>query len=120
MLVKRFVLLFALQFFSIDGWAEADGPDYWMVTGIPKGGHLNLRLGPSVMFSVIGTVPADFKHLVNKACYPEFTTNEWLRFNSYEKQLALEMRWCKVEYKGRLGWVYAKYLTEGLPPGMND
>jgi uncharacterized protein YraI len=116
---SRFVLFMVLQLLAPSALSDADGPDYWAVTEIVQGSHLNIRIGPSVKFSIIGTVPSDFKHLKNLACYPDFTITEWEQFNQYERKLAMEMRWCRVKYKDIIGWVNAKYLTEGMPPELN-
>ncbi|MCU7844569.1 MAG: SH3 domain-containing protein [Candidatus Thiodiazotropha sp. (ex Monitilora ramsayi)] len=101
------------QFMSQSVLSEADGPDYWAVTGITENSYLNLRKGPSKAFSVVGRIPGNYKKLENLGCYPNFTFAEWEAFDSRERELAMMMRWCKVRYLNSLGWVYAKYLVEG-------
>lgn len=117
--MDKLVFFLILQLFSSVAFSEADGPDYWAITGVNNGGYLNIRLGPSVQFSIIGKIPSDYKHLNNIACYPEFTINEWDQFNAHERKTALDMRWCKVKYKNIVGWVCAKFLTEWTPPDLN-
>lgn len=117
--VFLFCLSLAIQFFSAQAMSEADGPDYWAVNGIATNSHLNLRAGPSIEFSIVSRIPGDFKSLVNLACYPNFTFSEWERFSDTERTLAMEVRWCKVRYKDVTGWVYARYLTEGMPLDLN-
>lgn len=112
----KFVFFLILQLFSSVAFSEADGPDYWAVTGISNGSHLNIRLGPSIQFSIIGKIPSDYRHLNNIACHPEFTITEWDQFNAHERRTAMDMRWCKVKYKNIIGWVRAKFLTEGKSP----
>lgn len=101
------------QFTSQTVMSEADGPDYWAVTGITENSYLNLRRGPAKAFAVIGRIPGNFKMLENLGCYPDFTIAEWESFDSKEREQAMIMRWCKVRYLNVIGWVYAKYLVEG-------
>ena len=65
--------------------SEADGPDYWAVTGTTEKCYLNLRKGPSKSFSVVGRIPGNYKKLENLGCYPDFTFAEWAAFDSNER-----------------------------------
>lgn len=103
------------------GWgdfaaAEADGPDYWAVQGVSVNDVLNLRKGPSVQFSVVGRIPAGYSHLENLGCSPVFTANEWRSFEEKERDVAVSLRWCRVRFQDRIGWVKGTYLQEGIPP----
>ncbi len=92
--------------------AEADGPDAWQVYGINKDSVLNVRKGPATEFAVIGKLSASAENLENLGCFPEFSSVEWERFNQHERQLAVNMRWCKIRSEDLIGWVYGKYLEE--------
>lgn len=105
----------------VEGWsdvasAEADGPDYWAVHGVLHDDHLNLRKGPSVGFSVVAQIPSGFEHLENLGCSPAFTITDWERFSEYERDLAISMRWCRIQFHDHVGWVKGSYLQEGIPP----
>ncbi len=95
--------------------AEADGPDYWAVSGVSQNDYLNLRKGPSVKFAVVVRIPSGFKHLENLGCSPALTITDWERFSEYERDVAVSLRWCRVGYHQHVGWVKGTYLQEGLP-----
>ncbi len=96
--------------------AEADGPDYWAVHGVSPTDHLNLRRGPSTRFSVVAKIPADFSHLENLGCSPDFPMMDWGRFSKHERDLAISLRWCRVRFHDLEGWVKGSYLQEGVSP----
>jgi hypothetical protein len=74
------------------------GPDFWRVTGVPRGDTLNMRRGPSAAEPIVmrfdnGAI------LRNRGC----------RMNEGQ-------RWCKVEKPdtpAEAGWVAGRYLREG-------
>ncbi|WP_339718414.1 SH3 domain-containing protein [uncultured Maritimibacter sp.] len=80
---------------------DAGGPDFWQVTGVSGGDHLNVRSGPSTQYSIIGRV-ANGQILRNFGCRG--------RGND---------RWCEVEHAagGLRGWVAGRYLRESAAPG---
>lgn len=92
--------------------ANADGPDYWRVTGIAAGEELNMRRGPSTQFGIAAKLPHDTGALLNMGCYPDFSPAEWEALNERERKLAASMRWCHVLHRGQAGWIYARYLKE--------
>lgn len=106
------LLIILLLLLPLSVLAEADGPDAWKITGISQDSYLNLRKGPSLQFETIGLIPFGTTNLKNLGCFPEFTFKEWDRFNERERQLAINMRWCRIDYKDVSGWVFGKYLEE--------
>lgn len=104
-----FIVLLCLNSVCI---ADADGPDTWRVYGIKDYSALNIRRGPSEEFSVTGSLPYDAKGLENLGCFPQFNAAEWSNLSKRERVLAINMRWCKIRFKGRTGWVYGRYLVE--------
>ncbi len=90
----------------------ADGPDYWRVTGIAEGEELNMRRGPSVQFGISIKLPHDTDQLLNLGCHPEFGQEEWELLDKKERQLAKDMRWCRVMHQGQTGWIFSRYLKE--------
>ncbi|MBX2868846.1 MAG: SH3 domain-containing protein [Acidiferrobacterales bacterium] len=108
----RIVILAISLFFHGPLYAEADGPDAWQVYGIEENSVLNMRLGPSTKFRVVGKLRANSTDLENLGCFPEFSSIEWESFSQKERQLVVDMRWCKIRYRQTTGWVYGKYLEE--------
>lgn len=76
--------------------AEADGPDFWAVTGVPAGDTLNVRSGPGTSNPVIARAQ-NGQVFRNLGCRMTGST-----------------RWCEVETRdGALrGWVSGHYLRE--------
>lgn len=99
--------------------ADADGPDYFRVTGVSAGGALNIRSGPSANTRAITNVPADGQCVRNMGCQGGLTFDEFTKLSEPEKKRRLEQnpRWCKVEYRGKVGWAVGRYLAEGSCPG---
>jgi hypothetical protein len=77
----------------------AGGPDYWEVTGVPKGDALMVRSTPSPKGKLV-TKLLNTAVVKNKGC-----------------KMTGAQRWCQVEDgAGRSGWVNGKFLREGAPP----
>jgi hypothetical protein len=76
------------------------GPDYWQVTGVPPGDHLNIRLGPSAQNRIVAHAP-------NGAVF----RNLGCRGNG-------NGRWCHLETpNGDVnGWASGRYLMESGAP----
>lgn len=92
--------------------AEADGPDYFAVTGVAAGDVLNIRAAPTASGAKIGEIPADGRHVRNLGCRggPGFAA--WQRMSEAERHEAARRRWCKVRYGGVEGWVAGWFLKE--------
>jgi len=108
----RLIIFLCLAIFPGVSLSDADGPDYWRVTGISDGDSLNIRKGPSIRFSIIGSIPHNAVDISNGGCFPSFNASEWDRFNLQEQKEALRLRWCKIRFNNISGWVYSKYLEE--------
>ena len=78
--------------------ATADGPDFWMVQGVPKGDTLNVRSGPSTTKPIVRQLPNGFV-LRNLGCNPQ--------------------RWCHVKAPDGsfTGWASLQFLVESGGPG---
>lgn len=110
--MRRSIVVIALLTFSAGSFAEAGGPDFWRVKGIKSGEELNMRRGPSIQFGISAKLPHDTRQLLNLGCNPEFSAIEWDELTQKERKLAQAMRWCRVMYQGRAGWIYSRYLKE--------
>lgn len=68
----------------------------WQVTGVASWDALNIRKGPSVSYSKVGSIPSD------SACV--IKTGQCTK------------KWCRVSYAGRKGWVANRYLRYFASP----
>ena len=84
--------------------ARADGPDAWNVRGVAPGQRVSLHAAPSLRSAIVGRLPHDSKGLVNLGCKPAFDAG---------RRRPSEARWCRVEAKGKRGWISSRYLAEG-------
>lgn len=76
--------------------SETGGPDFWSVSGLPKGTTLTLKAEPGEAQKILGAVPVGAR-LANLGC----------------KRLSPERRWCKVRTDGGdTGWVIGAFLRE--------
>ncbi len=114
-------LLFALSFWLAPGVrAEADGPDYWRVTGVARDDVLNLRTEPNARARRIARIPPGARGLKNFGCQGGPTFQQWQAMSAAERARSARSRWCKVGYNGMTGWVAGRFLAEdGAPPTAN-
>jgi hypothetical protein len=114
--VKRLRLLFcivAVILLAPELPAAADGgPDHWAVTGIASGRVLDIFAKPSADAPNLGAIPSDGRKLDNLGCINEPTYQEWLAMSEDQRLQAVEGRWCRVRYRGVVGWVRGKFLRE--------
>lgn len=96
--------------------SEADGPDYFAVSGVAPGSVLNFRSGPSVDADRIGRIPADADGLRNLGCEGGMSFGAWQQATDAERAAASRTRWCRVEYDGMTGWVAGWFLAESPAP----
>ena len=98
--------------------ADADGPDFYRVTGVSKSDVLNIRAAPEARAAKVGAIPPDGTCIRNLGCKGGLTFEEFSTLNKSEQTRRLKQnpRWCQVEYQGITGWVAGRYLTEGGCP----
>lgn len=94
---------------------EADGPDYWAVTGVRSDDALNLRVAPKAESRRIARIPHNARGLKNHGCPNHVTFAQWKRMTPAQKDRAARSRWCEVEYMGLKGWVAGRFLKEDGP-----
>lgn len=87
-----FKTFISLLFVSVSLFATADGPDYFNVRGVAHNDVLWMRSQPHYQSSRIQGIPPNASCVQNLGC---------------------SKRWCKVSYRGVVGWVNGKYLGEG-------
>jgi hypothetical protein len=97
------------------GRAE-DPPRYWAVTGVPPQDVLHLRDVPSADSKSLAQIPPDARGLKHLGCRRNQPPMDlWIRMNAAQRRDALT-QWCRVEYRGKQGWVAGRYLRPDNGP----
>jgi hypothetical protein len=98
--------------------ATADGPDFYRVRGVSATSTLTLRAEPSLQAPRIGRIAPDATCLRNLGCQGGLTLAEFTTLSEADRKRRAEEnpRWCKVEYRGTVGWVAGRYLAEAPCP----
>ena len=98
--------------------ATADGPDFYRVRDVPATSTLSLRAEPSLQAPRIGRIAPDATCLRNLGCQGGLTFEEFTTLSEADKRRRTEEnpRWCRVEYRGTVGWVAGRYLAEAPCP----
>lgn len=110
----RFLLVVGLLAAKIaPASAEASGPDYFKVVGVPASDQLNIRTEAGAEHTKIGTIPPGANGIRNLGCTGGLNFAEWEAASESERAAANKRRWCKIEYSGVVGWVAGHYLAEG-------
>jgi hypothetical protein len=93
---------------TLDSFNEM--PAYWAVTGVRSNDVLHLRDVPSADSKSLAGIPFNAKGLKHLGCRRnEMPFEDWVKLNKEARRAAL-MQWCRVEYKGKQGWVAGRYL----------
>ncbi|MCC7253358.1 hypothetical protein [Hyphomicrobium sp.] len=93
-----------------------DPPQYWAVTGVAADDVLNMRDVPHGDSKKLAGIPPNARGLKNFGCLkPEPSLDRWMDMTEEEKKNA-KLEWCRVEYKGRQGWVAARFLKPDTGP----
>ena len=85
-------VIISLLFMTVSLSATADGPDYFSIRGVAYNDVLWMHPKPDYKSPRIQGIPPNASCVKNMGCYK---------------------RWCKVSYRGVIGWVNGKYLGEG-------
>ncbi|WP_242523163.1 SH3 domain-containing protein [Thiocystis minor] len=95
--------------------AEADGPDYYRVTGVAPTDVLSIRATPDPGAAQVGSIPPGADCVRNLGCRGGLSFEEYSTLSKAEQaeRLRHHPRWCKIEYQGIEGWVAGRYLAEG-------
>lgn len=96
--------------------ADADGPDYFRVTGVAANDVLNIRLRGSASSDKIGSIPHDGDGIQNQGCTGGLSYTEWGEATDAERAASVRSRWCQISYDGIEGWVAGRFLGEGRAP----
>ncbi len=96
--------------------AQADGPDYFRITGLKKEDRVNVRRAPNTDAKVVGRIPKDADGIRNLGCKGGLTAKQWEKASEARKKTAARERWCQVSYEDVKGWVLGRFLAEGTAP----
>lgn len=93
---------------------EADGPDFYKVRDVSADDTLAIREEPRADAARLGKIPPDGNCIRNLGCqggltFQEFTT---LAKEQQARRIKENPRWCRIEYRGIIGWVAGRYLAE--------
>ena len=111
------IALSALLFATATGVrAEADGPDYFRVTGVSENDALNIREAPEAGATKLGEIPWNGDGIRNLGCEGGLSFAEWEGATEAERKAAAQTRWCRVSHDGVEGWVAGWFLAEGSDP----
>jgi hypothetical protein len=87
-----------------------DPPKFFAVTGVASGDVLNMRDVPHGDSRKLGGIPPNARGIKSFGCLkPEPSLDRWMTMTEEEKRNA-KLEWCRVEYRGKQGWVAARFL----------
>ena len=96
--------------------ADADGPDFYRVTGVASDDVLNIRAKPNASSEKLGSIPHDADGIQNRGCEGGLSYAEWAEATEEERAASVRRRWCRVSFAGSEGWVAGRFLAEGSAP----
>jgi hypothetical protein len=87
-------------------------PSFWAVTGVSPHDVLHLRDVPSADSKSLAGIPFNARGLKNFGCRRgELPFDQWARMNEAQRRAA-NTKWCRVEFRGKQGWVAGRFLKE--------
>jgi hypothetical protein len=94
-----------------------DPPQYYAVTGVAAGDKLHMRDVPHGDSKILTDIPPKARGLKALGCLkPQPSLDRWMEMTEDERKNA-KLEWCRVEYKGRQGWVAGRFLKPDLNAG---
>ena len=101
---------------SSPAYAEADGPDWFKVTGVASNDVLNVRDKAGARHRKVGELPSTANGIRNLGCVGGLSYQQWQRATAAERSAAARKRWCRIAWRGVQGWVAGRFLAEGSRP----
>lgn len=92
--------------------ADADGPDFFRVTGVAANDVLNIRDRPSPRGIKLGAIPHNGRAVQNLGCQGLPSFADWQRMTETQRQQSRRNYWCRIRYQGVEGWAAGRYLRE--------
>ena len=109
--VASLVIVATLLCTASVAFGTAEGPDFFCVKDVAKNDTLNLRESPSASAAIVAKIPHDACKLENLVqCVGR--KGETIPESDAPPPDAPRPHWCKIQYKGKSGWVALRYLRE--------
>jgi hypothetical protein len=109
-------MAFALGLGAVAAIAQEDPPSYWAVAGVAANDVLHLRDVPSAESRSLARIPPNARGLKHLGCRRnQPPLEQWMRMTKAQRQDA-QIQWCRVEYRGKQGWVAGRYLKKDGGP----
>jgi hypothetical protein len=87
-------------------------PSFWAVIGVAPDDVLHLRDVPSADSKSLAGIPFNARGLKNFGCRRgELPFDRWARMTEGQRRAA-NTKWCRVEFRGKQGWVAGRFLKE--------
>jgi hypothetical protein len=91
-------------------WAADEPPQFWAVTGVAADDTLHMRDVPHGDSKILVDIPPKAHGLKHLGCLkPEPSFDRWVDMTADERANA-KLEWCRVEYRGKQGWVAGRFL----------
>lgn len=113
------ILAFAAGLGTHEAAAEADGPDWFRVTGVASNDVLNVRERAGARHRKVGELPPNANGIRNLGCVGGLSFQQWQRATRAEREAAARKRWCRISWRGVEGWAAGRFLAEGTPPSAD-
>jgi uncharacterized protein YgiM (DUF1202 family) len=85
---------------------------FWAVTGVAAGDVLYLRDMPSADSRSLARIPPNARGLKHLGCRRnQPALEQWMHMSEQQRQEA-QTKWCRVEYRGKQGWVAGRFLKK--------
>src|SRR5210317_1960098 len=98
------MLAFAGGLWAHEATAEADGPDWFRVTGVASNDVLNVRERAGARHRKVGELPHNANGIRNLGCVGGLSYQQWQRATRAEREAAARKRWCRISWRGVEGW----------------
>ncbi|WP_417760821.1 MliC family protein [Shewanella sp.] len=108
--MKKVCYFLGLLFASSHAHAEADGPDFYRITGTTPAPMYAAKAETSQLILLL---PPDTDGLKNLGCTGIPTFSAWQNMTEAERQAAKQNSWCKIDVNSRQGWIKQQFLAEG-------
>ena len=92
-------------------------PPFWAVTGVRANDVLHLRDMPSAESKSLAGIPPNAQGLKNLGCRRDGPSlDQWARMSKAQREVP-STQWCRVDYRGKQGWVAARFLRKDARAG---
>jgi hypothetical protein len=105
------LIVAAIAVGAVTASAEEEAARF-IVTGVAPNDVLHVRDVPSADSRSIGTIPPAAHGLQNLGCLrKQASLDDWVRMTAAQRADS-KLLWCRVEYKGTIGWVAGRFLKQ--------